>query len=172
MKVRTFWVLLHRYTGLAMAAFLIIVGLTGSLLAFYSELEELINPQWSVAADGRQALEPLTLLEKTEAFELGVQANGVRIHDKFASVSVKDTPAYDRLILHPYNGEVLGQRKNDLLSQGISGLMPFIFRLHYALALGETGSWILGITALVWTLDCFVGFYLTLPLPVHCHLAA
>lgn len=31
------------------------------------------------------------------------------------------------------------------------------------MALDENGGWILGITALVWTLDCFVGFYLTLP---------
>lgn len=37
MKIRPFWVLVHRYAGLAMTVFLIIVGLTGSLLAFYSE---------------------------------------------------------------------------------------------------------------------------------------
>lgn len=41
--------------------------------------------------------------------------------------------------------------------------MPFAYKLHYSLALDEIGGWILGITALVWTLDCFVGFYLTLP---------
>jgi uncharacterized iron-regulated membrane protein len=41
--------------------------------------------------------------------------------------------------------------------------MSFIYKLHYALALDEIGMWILGITALVWTMDCFVGFYLTLP---------
>ena len=37
MKIRPFWVLVHRYTGLAMTIFLVIVGLTGSLLAFYKE---------------------------------------------------------------------------------------------------------------------------------------
>lgn len=42
---RHFWVLLHRWTSLVMAAFLIIVAVTGSLLAFYPELERLINPQ-------------------------------------------------------------------------------------------------------------------------------
>ncbi|WP_256212153.1 PepSY domain-containing protein [Nitrosomonas eutropha] len=36
---RSFWVWLHRWAGLIMASFLIIVGITGSLLAFYPELE-------------------------------------------------------------------------------------------------------------------------------------
>lgn len=43
MKMRFFWVLLHRYTGLAMTIFLIVVGLTGSLLAFLSELDGAIR---------------------------------------------------------------------------------------------------------------------------------
>jgi uncharacterized iron-regulated membrane protein len=37
--------------------------------------------------------------------------------------------------------------------------------LHYALAMPtQVGMLVLGIVALVWTLDCFVGFFLTLPL--------
>ena len=46
MKTRPFWVVTHRYAGLAMTVFLIIVGLTGSLLAFYAELEQALNPQF------------------------------------------------------------------------------------------------------------------------------
>ena len=43
-------------------------------------------------------------------------------------------------------------------------LMPFLYRIHRQLALpGKLGTWILGTVALVWTLDCFVGFFLTLP---------
>ena len=34
---------IHRWTGLLMAGFLVIVGLTGSLLAFNSELEHLVT---------------------------------------------------------------------------------------------------------------------------------
>ncbi len=63
MKIRPFWVLLHRYAGLAMTAFLIIVGLTGSLLAFYNELEKIINPQLSVAANGRAPLDLAALID-------------------------------------------------------------------------------------------------------------
>jgi uncharacterized iron-regulated membrane protein len=38
-----------------------------------------------------------------------------------------------------------------------------IYDLHYALLLGEIGITILGISALIWTIDCFVGMYLTFP---------
>jgi uncharacterized iron-regulated membrane protein len=34
-----FWVLVHRYAELGMAFFLVVAGLTGSVLALYHELE-------------------------------------------------------------------------------------------------------------------------------------
>ena len=42
---RPSWVWLHRWVGLAMAGFLVVVGLTGSLLAFDHELERVFAPQ-------------------------------------------------------------------------------------------------------------------------------
>lgn len=38
-----------------------------------------------------------------------------------------------------------------------------IFWLHRELLLGDSGKLILGIVALVWALNCFIGFYLTFP---------
>ncbi|MFZ3013608.1 MAG: PepSY-associated TM helix domain-containing protein, partial [Nitrospira sp.] len=46
MSMRQLWVKIHRWAGLAMAGVLVIVGLTGSLLAFYPELQRLLNPHW------------------------------------------------------------------------------------------------------------------------------
>ena len=43
--IRRYFIWQHRWTGLLMASFLFVVGLTGSLLAFNSELERLISPQ-------------------------------------------------------------------------------------------------------------------------------
>jgi len=118
---RRSWVLVHRYAGLYMACFLIVAGLTGSLIAFYVEPRR--NP-----ATG----EPYVL-------------------------------DFTELYLDPYSGEELGRRRFGEISQGVVNLMPFIYRFHYSLALGEIGTWLLGIAALIWTLDSFVGFYLTLP---------
>lgn len=40
---RQTWLLVHRYVGLVMAFFLLVAGLTGSLLAFYEELDTASN---------------------------------------------------------------------------------------------------------------------------------
>ena len=42
--VRQFFVFLHRWVGLAMTVFLVIVGLTGSVLAFREEIDVLAQP--------------------------------------------------------------------------------------------------------------------------------
>ncbi|MGH8479080.1 MAG: PepSY domain-containing protein [Gammaproteobacteria bacterium] len=45
MTSREVWIRLHRYAGLAMALFLTIAGLTGSMIAFNHELDEWLNPE-------------------------------------------------------------------------------------------------------------------------------
>jgi hypothetical protein len=45
LMIRGFFVWLHRWVGILMAGFLIVVGLTGSLLAFYGELNHLLAPE-------------------------------------------------------------------------------------------------------------------------------
>lgn len=57
------------------------------------------------------------------------------------------------LYLNPYTGEELGRRSWGDITQGRVNLMAFIYRLHFALALGTIGSYTLGIIALLWTLD-------------------
>lgn len=173
MKIRPFWIVIHRYAGLAMTIFLVIVGLTGSLLAFYTELEQAINPQFYVAAQGRTPLSPIEFIETMGRLFPQAQVEAVSTDTHVAQVSVSprlNTATgkpyeldFDQILLNPYTGEELGRRTWGDISQGWMNLLPFIYKLHYSLALDELGGWILGITALVWTLDCFVGFYLTLP---------
>jgi uncharacterized iron-regulated membrane protein len=173
MKIRPFWVLLHRYVGLTMTVFLIIVGFTGSLLAFYAELENSLNPQLSVPSESREPLDFAVLLDNAqraapeavpESVWLSPNAARVSVYPQYGSTAKQAKVLdYNQLILNPYTGEALGRRHWGAISQGLGELMPFIYQLHYSLALGSTGIWILGITALVWSLDCFVGFYLTLP---------
>ena len=55
---RPFWVTLHRYGGLAMAVFLLIAGLTGSVIAFHRELDAWLNPDWCYAQPRGERLSP------------------------------------------------------------------------------------------------------------------
>lgn len=176
MITRAWWVWLHRWAGLVMAGFLIVVGLTGSLLAFYPELQRALNPHWYPDREPATWLPASDLAELVEARDprLRVTRMELQAFDETTTawVAPREDPATheiaeldaDRLILDPATGEELDRRRYAAITQpGWVNLMDFIYALHYALALGMTGMWILGICALVWTLDCFVGFYLTLP---------
>lgn len=64
---RHFWVLIHRYAGLYMAAFLIVAGLTGSIMAFTPEIQNGLNPPLKVAQQSGARLDEFTLRERAQA---------------------------------------------------------------------------------------------------------
>ena len=175
---RYFWILVHRYAGLFMAGFLVVAGLTGSILAFDAQINGWLNPKRNhVPVQDKPMLDGFTLRERALAIEPRGRINfvpmNVRPGDVFYfAVDPRIDPAtgkpfdlgYSGLYLNPYTGEEIG-RETD------TGIWPvnrrnftqFVFVLHYTLAGGEAGRWLFGIAAIIWTLDCFVGFYLTLP---------
>ena len=69
----------------------------------------------------------------------------------------------NQFFVNPYTGDVQGSRRWGDITQGSKNLMPFVYRLHYSLALDDIGILLFGVVALLWTLDCFVGAYLTFP---------
>ncbi len=178
---RRLWVLIHRYAGLAMTVFLVIVGLTGSLLAFYHEADGWLNPEFlTVPVREGPMLDPFTLGERAEALEPRARIDYAPLAREPGEsytvwLSAKTDPAtgkdyelsYNQLLLDPYTGEKLGARKWGEVSLAKENILSFLYQLHMTLALPETmgslGGYLLGITALVWTIDCFIGFYLTLP---------
>jgi len=165
----------HRWTGLLMAAFLTVVCLTGSLLVYTPEIERVINPEFFA--------KPQPNLKQLDMGEIAgrVEAAEPKIRVGYFFRNIPDTvvvrvlprtnPAtgqaykvdFDHVYVDPWTGKVLAHRWNGDLSQGRINLMPFIRRIHTDLVMGETGALVLGYVALVWTIDCFVGFYLTLP---------
>jgi uncharacterized iron-regulated membrane protein len=175
MKLRASFVWLHRWMGLLMAGFLILVGITGSLLTFNIELERVFAPQlFAQARPGSPPLDLATLAERAQAQLPQARVTSVTYAEP-DQVSVGFAPrngtdgragpglAFDEFYVDPWTGDELGRRKRGDLSEGLINLMPFIYDLHWRLALGDLGQWTLGVLALAWTIDCFVGFYLTLP---------
>ena len=67
--MRRVFVWIHRYVGLAMALFLIIEGVTGSLLAFRGDLTAFLDPRLVAARPSPEArrLDLATLAEQAEA---------------------------------------------------------------------------------------------------------
>lgn len=164
------WVLAHRCAGLTLALFLIIAGSTGALLAFHHQLDRVVAPDFHRAQSGAM-LDPLELRERVEALS-GARIDHLPMHFEPGNAVIysvtarpgEPPPGFDEIAVDPVTGDETGRRTWGDISQGMVNLMPFIYRLHYSLALDDWGSWILGIAGLIWTIDCFVGFYLTMPI--------
>jgi uncharacterized iron-regulated membrane protein len=162
---------LHRWSGLTMTAFLIVVGLTGSLLAFNRELEQFFSPRlFAVPRADQTRLDLGVLAERAEAAGRGEKlvyityAESNQVKGYFEADNGSASPlGFDEMFLNPWTGEELGRRRRGDLSEGLINLMPFIYSLHWRLAAGDIGRWILGVVAILWSIDCFIGFYLTLP---------
>lgn len=166
---------LHRWTGLILAGFLVLVALTGIPLAWYDDLDAAMAPALQrvpLPSAAAVRLDALTLREHVAlampqavmpATPLGVHAGRsvpfpVWLHDAGAA-----TPVLHEVFIDPYSGAILGQRRWGDLSEGLRNLMPFLHSVHTALLFEGSGEVLLGIVALAWTLDGFVGAWLTLP---------
>lgn len=181
MPARRFWVMTHRWAGLTIALFLMVAGVTGTLLAFYEELDAVFARSLHHAeppAPAAPMMSPMVLRQHMlDLHPDGVinylplhwrPGRSVRLHveriESGTGALVAWSNDWDELFVDPYTGRVLGHRQWGELGEGLVNLMPFVYRLHYSLALGDYGLLALGVAALVWTLDSFIGFYLTLPL--------
>ncbi len=183
--MRHFFIFTHRYIGLLLALFLVIVGLTGSMLAFYHELDRWLNPSLltvSVPETINQSsrVDLFTLREQIKQQQPHARIDWLNLHyDTDQSYRFFLLPRidpetgnnfklpYNDLYFNPYTAEPVGMRNWGKMLLAKENIMPFLYRLHYSLALPENiavlGVYALGIAALFWFIDCFVSFYLTLP---------
>lgn len=179
---RKLLVWLHRWTGLLMAGFLIVEGVTGSLLAFRESLDRLSAPQlFATPHPGVPPLGLAALARRADALAPRARVGFFSVEDRQVVMHMLprtprpgDKPralGFDRLYLDPWTGRELGRRLDGDISQGRINLVPFIYRVHMNLAAGDAGMWVLGLVSLAWTVDCFVGLYLTLPLVLARFLA-
>lgn len=177
---RQFWVVAHRWAGLTLALFLAVAGFTGIFLSWIDELEVAAAPDLQLSAPPAPGAVPLSTLElrrrvlarypgaRIDYVPMAVEeGHSLRLYltwpDAKTGLNRADAPEWDDLFVDPYTGAELGRRQWGNITQGFKNLMPFTYRLHYSLALGQWGLLAFGLAALVWVLDCFVGFYLTLP---------
>ncbi|NYE25992.1 PepSY-associated TM helix domain-containing protein [Pigmentiphaga litoralis] len=176
---RQMFVVAHRWVGLVLAGFLLLAGVTGALLVWNDALDEAISPAlFRVTPPSAEAvpMDPVDLVERVQArypqaqvryAPLRVEAGRTLVvylaaNTEAAQQNAVDLPN-DQIFVDPYRGVVVGERKWGDIGQGWKNLMPFIYRLHFSLALDTIGSYVFGVIALLWTLDCFVGAYLTFP---------
>ncbi|WP_166225921.1 PepSY domain-containing protein [Pseudomonas atagonensis] len=175
--MRAFLVLLHRYIGLATAVFLLLAGITGSILAFNHELDEWLNPQFYTASAEGERLAPGALVDAVQTAHPKLQVwymeypNEVGHTSLLAAVPRNDPvtgkPFDERnqvFYLDPVSAEQKGQRYWGECCFARENFVPFILEFHYNLTLpGNWGLLLMGLVAIAWVIDCFVALWLTLP---------
>jgi len=167
-RTRKFWLNIHLYLGLIVGLVFVLEGLTGSILAFYVDIDELLNPEISLTQTDKKWQSYETLFqalttahpERKGAWRLQIPAVPDRMitaryykpketaHISFAPLMVWVTP---------YTAEVVSSRFWGNFA------MTWIFDLHYRLLLDSTGAIILSILGLLITVSLCTGIYLWWP---------
>ena len=175
--------LIHRWAGLVTAAFLFFSGVTGAVISWDHALDEWLNSRLTsakTAGPPKPSTELAKLIEDRDP--------RVRVTYLLTTPEVGDSlsffvepgidPAtgkrfelnYNQVFLDPATGDELGRRYwGAVWPVTRENFVSFLYKLHYTLHIPEFwgsdrwGMRLLGIIAIIWTLDCFVGFYLTLP---------
>jgi uncharacterized iron-regulated membrane protein len=174
---RAGFLLVHRTVGLATAAFLVVAGLTGSLIAFHHELDVALNP----SAWGASAGSPLTLSTQIAAIEAAhpealVRALTVPPPGEAAIASLrprrdsagKPLPlAATQLLIDPATARELGARTPGKWPVDTLHVVPFLYQLHHTLLAGEAGAIAMGVVGLLWFFDSFVALVLAWPKKRH-----
>jgi uncharacterized iron-regulated membrane protein len=182
--MRVFATLLHRYAGLLIAAFLFVSGITGAVISWDHELDDLLNPELMEAKASGPAIPSLELAAQIEARHPQVRVTYLPLAPEEPGKSLAFgvspridpqtqrlyEPGFNQVFIDPATGAELGKREwGAVWPITKETFVSFLYVLHYSLHVPEMagidrwGIWLLGVIAMIWTIDCFTGFYLTLP---------
>ncbi len=171
----------HRYTGLLLLVFVLILASTGSLLVFSHEIDRWLNPELlcvRVPANGqvsRPYAEQLAnaITYQSAQDESGWQAISLipgRHTDEATGILFRQpSPGHAthfiwrQVLVDPYTAKVLGQRELTNLSADRASLMNLLGEVHGKLLLGDAGRQWLGIVAVLWLLSLPLGLFLWWP---------
>ncbi|QDH17373.1 PepSY-associated TM helix domain-containing protein [Swingsia samuiensis] len=168
MSARHFFYIIHRYLGLIVAPFLIFAGLTGTILAYRSNIDELINPDLFISSNHPSNFNKPPITKQItkihqrhpawiiKSFSLNTAPNrNVR--------SIVQTSQGEREVFwDPYNEEIHGIRSTQGGFQR-HNLMQGIHIVHYTLGGGRIGRWLMGGAAFVWLVLTLAGMIITFP---------
>lgn len=181
--MRSTFVMVHRGIGLFIALFLFIAGMTGAVISWDHELDEWLNPHLNearAAGPGRDALILAGEIEfrhpRVQVTALPLAAEPGHAYTFWMEPRVNPAsgelfePGFNQVFVDPASGQELGKRQwGAVWPITRENFVSFLYKLHYSLHLPEMwgtdrwGIWLLGSVAMIWMLDCLVGFYLTLP---------
>ena len=162
--MRMFLVLSHKYVGLFLGLLLSVTGVSGSLIVFDRELDELIAPETADFPYAEQlASFDLALENATEAVANGSAPTRIALGRHGGAPHIVRFPATEGAVgplevsVDPGSAEVLAIRG--------WGEYPvtWLYRLHMSFMGGERGEWLVGIMGFPMVFFCLSGLYIWWP---------
>jgi len=121
--LRRLCLLFHRYAGLFMAVWLVLIGLTGSIIVFNPELQAWLDPPPAIAERPLPELDPATLTQRAQELVPQAAFNSLVLQRKrgepfiaFAeprvggSIEKPSELGFSALYLDPYTGDEVGRQ--------------------------------------------------------------
>lgn len=175
---RKLWLKVHLWLGLTLGFLLSVYGITGSILVFYAEIDECLNPKMFVVdkpVDG--GYRPLV-----DIFDAGKQAMPKHAKHTFATYPRNDTAAVklrftvedekgviERWLVgvDPYTAMVTGKRLNGRSDEWLpNGFVNLMFELHYALLIPshDVSAAVVGLSGVLLIISTLTGLVVWWPL--------
>jgi len=160
----------HRWTGLAIMACMLVAAVTGIWLTFRVEMDRLVNPELRTVSPGTTRV-PLAsiadaIVQRFPHAAIHTFILQDRPDDSISAYldSNDGSPLpFDRVFFNPYTGAFLGGSNTQALVFARANIDPLIDRLHYSLWIRSWGLPLMGVVAGVWLLTSCVGLLLAWP---------
>jgi uncharacterized iron-regulated membrane protein len=174
---RKFWLRVHLWLGLLLGAYIAAIGLTGGILAFHTEIDEWLLPEYLIVKKPfpNAAYKPLSDIIAASAVAMPSVAKLNLAHYphnpeaayklRYAIPATGEATDFWEVYVDPYSAQVLGKR----LRWSTARLFPlpfidFVFLLHYSLLLGEYGELAVSIIAALAIISTLTGLIVWWPL--------
>lgn len=147
---RPWSVRLHRWVGLVLGAWFAVVGLTGTVLVWHSELDRALNPGWFAprAACATTSATPIADALAVYARHRGEPATQVTRPESAGAAYVVWSKPGERRLQHFVDadcGAYLGMREWGAPRLDRAHLVPALYELHRSLLSGEAGHVLVGV---------------------------
>jgi uncharacterized iron-regulated membrane protein len=155
MKLRKLAFTLHRFVGVMVGILLVVIGLTGSILVFHTEIDHSLHGQMLQVVPAGDRIPLKSAVDIVQAAYPELQPQAITLPEtaegayEIAATSAKDEWIY--IYLNPYTGDILGSK------QWGRTLITLIYDFHLTLLAGEVGRIVVGTCGLMLLLLTITG---------------
>jgi len=157
MTAHRVWLKLHQWAGLTGAAFIFVMGATGSALVFENAIDRALNPSTAYVTPAGRPLPLSTLVARANAVDPADPVGGIHVADQPDQAYELSARRRHSIFINQYTGEILGTRNRE------QSFARFVHLLHTRFLAGEIGEHLAGAFTVVMLFIAVSGIILWWP---------